>query len=107
MPKLVEIPLLFECKIRKSVSIVKGVEYLETCCKFKTHVPPQPPFILFKSGGVIVPSYEFIIGGERVLEKVLQLIEKQKEFDPEEEWIIKLHKNTINAVNTFATSLEM
>lgn len=60
--------------------IVRGIEYLENCCKFKLYTPPQPPFLLFKSGGIIVPSYEFLLGEEKILEKLLALIEKQKVF---------------------------
>lgn len=40
--RLVEVPRLVECKLDPAVKIVRGIEYLENCCKIKNFVDPTP-----------------------------------------------------------------
>lgn len=58
-------------------------------------------------GGIIVMATDILLQCEDALPKVIQMLENDRSLRPEQEWIIKIHKTTIKAVNTFATSSEM
>jgi hypothetical protein len=89
-------------KLNPNITFVKGLEYLENCCKFKAMNPITSNDRLFPNGGIIVVTQDIILDTENVLPNIAALLEKNKSSD--EDWSIKIHKITDRALTNFATS---
>jgi hypothetical protein len=57
---------------------VKGIEYLENCCKAKQYLMPQSAEILLPNGGIVVITPDIVLQEDELLPKTVHLLEQVK-----------------------------
>eukprot|EP01114_Cavostelium_apophysatum_P017060 TRINITY_DN4978_c0_g1_i1.p1 TRINITY_DN4978_c0_g1~~TRINITY_DN4978_c0_g1_i1.p1 ORF type:complete len:1011 (-),score=253.35 TRINITY_DN4978_c0_g1_i1:10-3042(-) len=99
-----DIPNFLDCKMEPRVRFVRGIDYLENCCKAKQLLVPTAAERLFPAGGMIVMATDILLEVEDAVPKVAAMVEAEKQNRPEQEWLVKLHKSTLLAVSNFVSN---
>eukprot|EP01098_Paradermamoeba_levis_P011627 TRINITY_DN5002_c0_g1_i1.p1 TRINITY_DN5002_c0_g1~~TRINITY_DN5002_c0_g1_i1.p1 ORF type:complete len:237 (+),score=59.98 TRINITY_DN5002_c0_g1_i1:114-824(+) len=95
-----EIPNFLEMKLDPSILFVKGIEFLHQCCKWKSLLNPfSLKMGLFPSGGIIYLLKDAILSVDRVVESLWTILNVEAKT---EEWIIKIHPETVKGLEELA-----
>ena len=65
---------MLECRLNPAIVFVRGIDYLENCCKRQALLTPHPSDVIYPSGGIIVLLADDILSGTTTLATVLALI---------------------------------
>jgi hypothetical protein len=65
---------MLECRLNPAIMFVRGIDYLENCCKRQALLTPHPSDVIYPSGGIIVLLADDILSGTTTLATVLALI---------------------------------
>jgi hypothetical protein len=68
------VPGMLECRLNPAIVFVRGIEYLENCCKRQALLTPHPSDVIYPSGGIIVLLADDILSGTTILVNVLAMI---------------------------------
>ncbi len=68
------VPGMLECRLNPAIMFVRGIDYLENCCKRQALLTPHPSDVIYPSGGIIVLLADDILSGTTTLATVLALI---------------------------------
>lgn len=86
-----EVPNLQNCKLNPHLQIIRGIDYLENCCKTKQLLTIPESEKLFKNGklnfyflfilsilkgGIIVPATDIILEEDNILNSIINLLKK-------------------------------
>jgi hypothetical protein len=89
---LTEVPCLLDLKLDNSVRFVRGLQYLDNCCKSSQQLPISPAEKLFPSGGLIIVEASAALR-EDTFRRLFVAVDKQAQRQVE--WKVKIERSLL------------
>jgi len=103
----INIPNFMPVKTDPRVRFVKGIDFLENCCKAKTFLQPTNLETLYPGGVLVVFATDILIEVDDAVNKVITMLENEKKKQIDQLYAVKIHRISLQALQNFMTSSEI